>query len=83
MEPGDLLFLVPFRCRHSSANTFQLFGKTPEAAFFKPLMVDPFQWPWVKVTNLPKCRERNLPCPTVQWEPLIQNFGEIVQKKFL
>ena len=79
--PGDLLFLVPFRRRRSSANTFLLSGKTPEATFFKPLMVDPFRWPWVKVTKLPKRNAINL-VPTVKWEPLTQNFGEILEKKF-
>ena len=49
------MFLVRFRrrlrrrrlCRrHRSANTFQLSGKTPEANFFKPHMVD--LWVWEK-----------------------------------
>ena len=42
--PGDLLFLVRFRhrrrLRRLSANTFQFSGKTPEAKFFKPHMLD-------------------------------------------
>ena len=42
--PGDLLFLVRFRRRRRSANTFQLSGKTPEANFFKPHMVDVWVW---------------------------------------
>ena len=47
--PGDLLFLVRFRRlrRRRSANTFQLSGKTPEANFFKPHMVD--LWVWEKI----------------------------------
>ena len=45
------MFLVRFRRRlrrrrRRSANTFQLSGKTPEANFFKPYMVD--QWVWKK-----------------------------------
>ena len=43
-SPGDLLFLVRFRCRRCSAKTFQLYGKTPEAIFFKPHMVDLWVW---------------------------------------
>ena len=42
----DLLFLVRFRrlCRRHSAKTFQLSGKTPEANFFKPHMVNLWVW---------------------------------------
>ena len=45
---GGLIVLVRFRCSHHrlSANTFQLFGKTPEANFFKPHMVN--LWVWEK-----------------------------------
>ena len=32
------------RRRRRSANTFQLSGKTPEANFFKPHMVDLWVW---------------------------------------
>ena len=36
-----------FRCRRRrSANTFQLSGKTPEANFLKPHMID--LWVWEK-----------------------------------
>ena len=45
-------------------------------------MVDPFRWPWVKVTKLLKQKANNLGNPTVKWEPLTQNFGEILKKKF-
>ena len=39
------MFLVRFRLRRRrSANTFQLSGKTPEANFFKPHMVDLWVW---------------------------------------
>ena len=43
---GGLIVLVHFRCSHRrrSANTFQLFGKTPEANFFKPHMVNLWVW---------------------------------------
>ena len=45
---GGLLFLVRFhhrlRRRRRSANTFQLSGKTHEANFFKPHMVDLWVW---------------------------------------
>ena len=60
--PGNLLFLVRFRrrlrCRRPHrrhrrpANTFQLSGKTPEADFFKPHMVDLWVWEnfWVPIS---------------------------------
>ena len=46
---GGLFVLVPFhrrlrRCHRRSANTFQLSGKTPEANFFKPHMIDLWVW---------------------------------------
>ena len=78
-------FLVRLRRRHS-AHTFQLPGKTPEANFFKPHMVDlwvweffwhPSRWPWVKVIKLPK-RDAIYLVPTVKWERLIQSLHNLV-----
>ena len=55
VTPGDLLFLVRFRHRRlrrrlhhrRSANTFQLFGETPEANFFKPYIVNLWVWEYI------------------------------------
>ena len=52
---GDLLFLVRCRRRHRcrrSTNILQLFGKTPEANFFKPHMVNLWVWETCFVTML-------------------------------
>ena len=42
---GNYLFLVRFRRhRRRSVNTFQLSGKTPDANFFKPHIINLYVW---------------------------------------
>ena len=75
---GGLIVFGQIPChRHSrrSANTFQLFRKSPAAKFFKPQMVNPgvwadfwypSRWPWVKVIKLPK-QDCFYLVPTIKW----------------
>ena len=67
---GGSLFLVCFHCRHS-ANTFQLPGKTLEANFFKPHMLNVWVWENILVLILVTLGQGHqaieagqiLPCP--------------------